>query len=176
VLTVSKLAKRCGLSRSTILYYESLGLLKPARRTASNYRSYTDRDLQRLQQICTYRNAGLSLEDIQSILERPESDATAILKRRLVELDSEIAVRRQHQRSILMLLQAKNSIGRNKMMTKDKWVGIMRGAGFTDDDMQRWHREFERAAPEDHQEFLVSLHIEKEEIVRIREWSRGSEK
>ena len=29
--TVSKLAARCGLSRGTLLYYESIGLLKPPR-------------------------------------------------------------------------------------------------------------------------------------------------
>jgi hypothetical protein len=30
MLTVSKLARRCGLSRSTLLYYESIGLRIPA--------------------------------------------------------------------------------------------------------------------------------------------------
>jgi len=58
------------------------------------------------------------------------------------------------------------------MMTKEKWVGIMRVAGFTDEDMHRWHIEFERSAPEDHQEFLASLHIPTDEIAKIREWSR----
>ena len=29
MLTVSKLARRCGLSRGTLLYYESIGLLGP---------------------------------------------------------------------------------------------------------------------------------------------------
>ena len=39
-------------------------------------------------------------------------------------------------------------------------------------DMRRWHREFERTAPDDHQEFLQYLHIPEEEIRSIREWSR----
>jgi DNA-binding transcriptional MerR regulator len=172
VLTVSKLAKRCGLCRSTILYYESIGLLKPARRNAANYRSYTDREIQRLQQICSYRNAGLRLDDIQALLERPGTDAAGVLKRRLVEMDAEIETLRQHQREILRLLKGKTSLGRTKTMTKEKWVGIMQAAGFTDDDMHRWHIEFERSAPEDHQEFLGSLHIPPDEIVKIREWSR----
>jgi len=58
------------------------------------------------------------------------------------------------------------------VITKDQFVGIMRAAGFTEDEMQRWHREFERAAPAEHQEFLEFLHIPAEEIARIREWSR----
>lgn len=60
-------------------------------------------------------------------------------------------------------------------MTKEKWVAIMKAAGFTEDDMTRWHREFERAAPDDHQEFLNYLHITPEEIRHIRDWSRSGE-
>ena len=175
VLTVTKLARSCGLSRSTVLYYESVGLLTPARRGAGNYRSYLPEHVQRLRQICAYRSAGLALSDIQTLLDRPDDDASAILKRRLTELDAEIAVRRQHQHAILLLLRGTASFGRTKMMTKEKWVSIMRGAGFTDQDMHRWHIEFERSAPEDHQEFLGSLHIPPEEVARIREWSRSGQ-
>jgi MerR family transcriptional regulator, thiopeptide resistance regulator len=160
------------LSRSAILYYESIGLLKPAGRSAANYRTYSDRDEQRLQQICAYRKARLNLSDILTLLRRPESDAASVLKRRLKELDREIATRRQHQKDILRLLQSKASLGRAKMM-RSGW-GLMQAAGFSDDDMHRWHVEFERAAPEDHQEFLGSLHIPLDEIARIREWSRGA--
>ena len=45
MLTVSQVAQRCGLSRGALLYYESIGLLKPATRTAGNYRNYGDADL-----------------------------------------------------------------------------------------------------------------------------------
>jgi hypothetical protein len=58
-------------------------------------------------------------------------------------------------------------------MTKEKWVSIMKAAGFNEDDMRRWHREFEKAAPEDHNEFLAYLHIPSAEIRSIREWSRN---
>jgi DNA-binding transcriptional MerR regulator len=46
--TVTQLARRCGLSRTALLYYESIGLLLPARRTAGNYRCYGEQDLVRL--------------------------------------------------------------------------------------------------------------------------------
>ena len=61
-------------------------------------------------------------------------------------------------------------------MTKDKWVAIMKAAGFSEDDMHRWHREFEKSAPDDHQEFLNYLHIPAEEIGSIRDWSRKGAK
>jgi DNA-binding transcriptional MerR regulator len=169
--TVSKLAARCGLRRGTLLYYESIGLLKPPARSAANYRRYGERDLQRLQQVCAYRHAGLTLDDIRAILERPESDAGAVLKRRLMALDREIETRRAHQRAILKLLK-NDSIGRKKMITKEKWVSIMKASGLTEADMRRWHAEFEKAAPEEHREFLEFLHIPGEEIQTIRDWSR----
>ena len=58
------------------------------------------------------------------------------------------------------------------MITKDKWVSIMRSCGFSDDQMHRWHEEFERSAPQEHQEFLEFLHISAGEIGTIREKSR----
>jgi hypothetical protein len=54
------------------------------------------------------------------------------------------------------------------MVTKEKWVSVMRSAGFTDEDMHRWHAVFEKAAPEEHQEFLEFLHIPPAEIQSIR--------
>lgn len=175
MLTVSTLARRCGLSRATLLYYEAIGLIEPAHRAANNYRGYSDRHLHRLQQICVYRNAGLKLQDILAILQRPQNDAAAVLKRRLIELDKEIETKRGHQRAILMLLQGKHSLGTHKNMTKEKWTSIMRSAGFTEADMHRWHTEFERSAPDDHQQFLEFLHIPSAEIQAIRNWSRRTE-
>ena len=58
------------------------------------------------------------------------------------------------------------------MVTKEKWVSIMKAAGLTEEDMHRWHAHFERSEPEEHQEFLEFLHIPGEEIRSIREWSR----
>lgn len=176
MFTVSKLAGRCGLSRSTVLYYESVGLLAPAARSASNYRRYGDKDVDRLRLICAYRQAGLKIDDIKAILDGSFSHAAGVLQRRLMELSEEIERLRGHQRSILKLLSSKSVFRRNQVMTKEKWISIMRGAGLTDDDMHRWHAEFERAAPEEHEEFLRYLHIAADEIRSIREWSRNAVK
>jgi len=175
MLTVSKLAERCGLSRSTLLYYESIGLMKPAPRSDGNYRCYSDKDLLLLRQICMYRDSGLKLDDIRSILERPENDASSVLKRRLVEINAEIETLRGHQRAILKLLQAKKEFWRTKVVTKEKWVSIMKACGLSEDDMRRWHSQFEKMAPSEHQEFLEFLHIPAAEINSIRDWSRKAQ-
>lgn len=175
MLTVTKLARRCGLSRTALLYYESIGLMPPPQRSGGNYRCYSEADAQQLLQIRAYRNAGLSVDDIRTILtthaSRRGSDASRVLKRRLVELDAEIEALRTHQRAILQLIEHK-ALGKAKMITKEKWVSIMTGCGFSKEQMHRWHAEFERSAPQEHQEFLEFLHIPPAEIKTIREQSR----
>jgi len=176
MLTVTKLARRCGVSRTALLYYESIGLMPPPQRSGGNYRYYSEADAQQLLQIRAYRNAGLTLEDIRTILttysSRRGSDASRVLKRRLVELDTEIDALRAHQRAILQLLGHK-ALRKAEMITKDKWVSIMKSCGFSNEQMHRWHAEFERSAPEEHQEFLEFLHIPAQEIKTIREQGRA---
>ena len=174
MLTVTQLARRCGVSRTTLLYYESIRLIPQPQRTGNNYRCYNEADIQRLFQIRSYRDAGLTIDDIRAIMSanalHTEGKASGVLRKRLVELDEEIATLRGHQRAILKLLQSK-ALGKAKMISKEKWVSIMKGCGFSEEQMSRWHREFERTAPAEHQEFLEFLHIPAGEIATIRKHS-----
>jgi MerR family transcriptional regulator, thiopeptide resistance regulator len=175
MLTVTKLARRCGVSRTALLYYESIGLMPPPQRSGGNYRCYSEADAERLRAIRAYRNAGLTLEDIRSLLKtrsRHGGDASGILQRRLVELDAEIEALRAHQHAIMQLL-GHRALRKAEMITKEKWVSIMKSCGFSNEQMHRWHAEFERSAPEEHQEFLEFLHIPAHEINTIREQSRA---
>jgi DNA-binding transcriptional MerR regulator len=122
--------------------------------------------------IRVYRAAGLAVTDIRALLARSGTDASAVLGRRLVEIDAEIARLRGHQRAIARLLPGAGALGRHDMITKDKWVSIMKKAGLSEDDMHRWHAEFERSAPAEHQQFLEFLHIPADEVRSIRSWSR----
>lgn len=177
MLTVTKLARRCGVSRTALLYYESIGLMPPPQRSGGNYRCYSEKDAERLSAIRAYRNAGLTLDDIRAIFKTRsrEGDSSAnaygVLKWRLVELDAQISALRGHQQAILKLLGNK-ALRRTDMITKEKWVSIMKSCGFSEEQMHRWHAEFERSAPEEHQEFLEFLHIPSAEIKTIREQSR----
>jgi DNA-binding transcriptional MerR regulator len=171
-LTVTNLARACKLSRSTLLYYESISLLPRPRRSAGNYRVYTSKDLDRLRQICVYRDAGVPLAGIRSLLDGPRDNAAEVLRRRLVEIGAEVEHLRGQQRAIARLLTSAHKLRSIPMVTKEKWVAIMKAAGFSEDDMQRWHAEFEKGAPDEHQEFLEFLHIPPAELSRIRAWSR----
>jgi len=170
--TASQLGREVGLSRTAVLYYERIGLLpQVTRRSAGSVRCYGQAELDRLRRICGYRAAGLKLGDIAELLGGETSDAAQVLEGRLREIEEEIAALGRH-RMVLARLLGNALLRKDKMITKEKWVAIMSSSGFSDEQMWAWHKEFERAAPEEHQEFLEFLHIAAEEIATIRAKSR----
>ncbi len=65
---IGDLAAKLSLSRKTIRYYETLGLMPEPQRSTAGYRLYGDVDVDRLAFILKAKALGLSLEDIKSIL------------------------------------------------------------------------------------------------------------
>ena len=172
MLTVSQLARKYQLSRTTILYYEREGLLSPRNRSENGYRWYGDDEIKRLESIIAYRSYGVPIKDIASLLDRNEGvEHERILRNRFASLEQEIQTLRQQQKAIVMLLETP-TLSEQQMVNKDRWTEIMRAAGFDDKAMHNWHKQFEKMEPEAHQEFLESLNIDKDEIVQIRDWSR----
>ena len=70
--SVKKLAKMAGVSIRTLHLYDQIGLLKPAIRTEARYRLYGEKELLRLQQILFYKELDFSLQDILSLLDKPD--------------------------------------------------------------------------------------------------------
>ena len=85
--TIGKLAGKFDLSRSTLLYYDSIGLLKASSRTESKYRQYSEDDARRLEQVCKYRLAGLELSEIKRVRDSPDNNLTQALEKRLETFD-----------------------------------------------------------------------------------------
>ncbi len=166
--SIGKLAREFGLSRSTLLYYDSIGLLKPSGRTESRYRQYSEADKNRLEQICTYREMGVPLEEIKELLDMPEGRAASILENHLVQLSNKIRFLRKQQQAILNILQNKKLPPQAGLMDRKTWVAILRSSGLDADDMKRWHIEFEKSSPHAHHDFLAALGISEEEIQNIR--------
>jgi DNA-binding transcriptional MerR regulator len=174
-LTVTRAARRFGLSRSTLLYYDRIGLLRPSRRGDGEYRRYSAADLARLEQICRYRTAGVRLADIRAILDSPDDRLAAVLEQRLEELNGEIRALREQQRVIVGLLSSEHRDRRVGVMNRERWTELLVASGFSREDMRRWHAAFERHAPERHREFLEFLCIPEEDIQRIRAWCRATD-
>jgi DNA-binding transcriptional MerR regulator len=171
--TISKLARAFGLSRSTLLYYDRIGLLPSSGRTSSGYRCYTDDDRRRLERICSYRLAGLSLAEIQAVISSDGEPSVAVLEKRLRDIGDQILEMKRKQRLLASMLKGMASGGCPAAVDKEMWVSMLRAAGLDESAMERWHTEFELRAPEAHHEFLLSLGIPEREAVQIREWSAG---
>lgn len=169
-ITVGRLARKVGLSRSTLLYYHRIGLLIPSRGGRGDDRRYLPRDVRRLTKIMGYREAGVALKDIRRILDGPEEGLSTVLERRLKELNSEIAGLREQQRIIVGLLKTESARRQVGVMNRQRWSDLLCAAGFSSEDMRRWHGDFERRDPAAHEEFLRFLCIPDDEITQIRGW------
>lgn len=150
------------------MYYDAVGLLSPKGRSKAGYRVYTEKDLLLMREISCLRNAGLCLRDIRKILGHQSSYREGILRKRLEGLNGEIRRLREQQRLILSLLGTPEMVSSTRVLTKEKWVACLRKAGLDDQGMIRWHAEFEKSSPEDHQDFLESLGLAQAEIMAIR--------
>lgn len=171
-ITIGQLAKHSGLSRSTLLYYDSIGLLKPSGRSSANYRRYTKKDADRLEMICLYRQMGLSMASIGEILKSPKSSAREILEKRLLMLAKEISRLRDQQHMIIRMLGDRSLRKRIPVLDKEGWIALLRSCGLDDQAMSKWHQEFEKFSPVLHQEFLEGLGIPGKEIDLIRQRSK----
>ena len=67
-LTIGEVANAAGVPNSTVRYYERAGLLRPSARSASNYRLYSEQDLQRLRFIRAAQASGFTLLDVTQLL------------------------------------------------------------------------------------------------------------
>jgi DNA-binding transcriptional MerR regulator len=171
---ISRLAREFGLSRSTLLYYDRIGLLRPSGRTGSGHRVYSRDDRIRLDTICMYRRAGLTIKDIGALLSRKGDDDTeAVLKRRLTALGNEIRAMQSRQRLLARMLRISAEGGPRGGVDRDAWVAMLRVAGMDDDAMNRWHAEFERRSPEAHHRFLASLGMDDREVLLVRGLAAG---
>lgn len=169
--SIGNLCNEFNLSRSTILYYDSIGLLSASVRTQANYRKYSEDDKKRLGQICAYREAGVSLDQIKDLLYSENSDEINVLERRFNNINKEIKHLRLQQKIIIQMLKAKNVPDKSMLMDKESFISALKSAGLGDDELEQLHIQFEKNSPEAHQFFLEFLGIPQEEINLIREFA-----
>ena len=94
---MAELAAAVGVAGDTIRYYEKAGLLPEPARSPAGYRVYESDAVDRLRFIHGAQRLGLRLRDIKDLLAIrdtgvcPCEPAEQLLRRRLVEVDAEIA-------------------------------------------------------------------------------------
>ncbi len=168
LLTIGRLARRYGVARSTLLYYDRIGLLKPATRTDSRYRLYPADAGDTLQTILDLRQAGLSTETIAACLRESATGRTAGLLRRLHDIHLEMDRLRNQQALVLALMGVSQRQAGAVQPADPDWEALLRKAGVTRENAQAWHELFERQAPAAHQQLLECLGFTPEEARRIR--------
>ncbi|MFT3847308.1 MAG: MerR family transcriptional regulator [Propionivibrio sp.] len=173
-LTISALARRFDLSRSALLHYDRIGLLTPGGRTAAGYRRYSEADAERLHAIQTFRQAGVPLAGIRTLLDGPGSATRAVLLGHLEELARRIAELQAQQQRVVALLGIEGLSETPHLLTREAMVAIFRSAGLDDEGMDRLHVHFEKTDPAAHQRFLESLGLDAAHIARVRQQSRDS--
>ena len=79
--TVGRVAGFAGVTVRTLHHYDDIGLLTPSGRSHAGHRRYNDADLDRLQQILFYRELGFPLDEVAVLLDDPDADPRAHLRR-----------------------------------------------------------------------------------------------
>jgi DNA-binding transcriptional MerR regulator len=95
--TIGELAARAGLTRDALRYYERLGVIPKAPRTAGGFRVYSVDVLARLQFIKQAQRHGLSLAEILELLRLGTSHGVSqcrrvqqLLQRKLADVDARV--------------------------------------------------------------------------------------
>lgn len=135
--TIQKLGNLAGVSTRTLRYYDEIGLLKPARTSSSGYRIYGQREVDLLQQILFYRELGLSLEDIRSIVTDPGFDGARALR----EHRNQLLDKRKQLDALIANVEKTmaSQEGRITMSDREKFEGFKRQ--LIDENEQKYGQE-----------------------------------
>lgn len=92
-MTVGELAEKAGVTVRTLQYYDQKGLLAPSVKGTRNQRLYTEKDLETLSRILTYKYMGSSLQEISDYLneENSREHVAQTLHEKVMEAEQAIA-------------------------------------------------------------------------------------
>ena len=111
-MQIGQAAAASGVSAKMIRHYESIGLISPAGRSGSNYRSYGAEDVHRLAFIRRSRALGFPIERTRDLLklwsdrDRSSADVKRIALAHVAELDRKIADLREMAATLHRLADA----------------------------------------------------------------------
>lgn len=110
-LDIGEAARRTGVPAKTIRYYESIGLIAPARRAENGYRLYGESEIATLRFIRRARDLGFSVRAVGDLLAlwrdkgRASADVKALALDHVRELDRRIAEMKDMKSAIVALAE-----------------------------------------------------------------------
>ena len=106
-----ELAKAAGVSADTIRYYERIGVLQKAERTASGYRVYPTGAIERVQIVQRALRIGFTLSELADIFKTKDAGGAPcqgvleLAQQKLAEIRTDIVALKQTERYLEKLLQ-----------------------------------------------------------------------
>jgi DNA-binding transcriptional MerR regulator len=94
--TIKEVSEKLNFNQHTLRYYEQIGMIEVNRRSSSNIREYTEKDVHELEYIKALKNIGFTLEDIKSYTLLKKNDKSTpherkrILKKQHLKLTEQI--------------------------------------------------------------------------------------
>ena len=148
---IRELAKKYNLTRTALLHYDKIGLLKPSSYSESGYRLYTTEDEERLSKIVLFRSMGIPLNRIKELIGTKQSQLANALMKRLDELNMEIERLKGEQNRIIKLLSEIKILEKHFEEADPDldYVPLLNGI-----DPVKWHSNFENISPEMHRKFI----------------------
>ncbi|MEU4463635.1 MerR family transcriptional regulator [Streptomyces sp. NPDC024017] len=133
--SVGQVAGFAGVTVRTLHHYDDIGLLVPSERSHAGHRRYSDADLDRLQQILFYRELGFPLEEVAALLDDPDADPRAHLRRQHELLTARIEKLRKMAAAVEHAMEAR-TMGLN--LTPEERFEV-----FGDNDPEQYAEEVE---------------------------------
>lgn len=99
--TIGQIIRKFTISRSTLLYYDFIGLHSASGRNDANYRLYSDAGVQRMERISHCHETGMSLESIVTVLDKDEGKIIVTHENRLFKINEEIQKLRTQQVAVI---------------------------------------------------------------------------
>ena len=96
-MNIGKAAKLTGLTVKTVRYYSDIGIIKPLIDNNTGYRSFSERDLAKLQFISKARKFDFSLDECRELLalyedtDRTSKEVKALTLEKIAEIDAKLS-------------------------------------------------------------------------------------
>ncbi|MFI0149124.1 MerR family transcriptional regulator [Streptomyces globisporus] len=151
-LTVGQVSARLGVTVRALHHWDEIGLAQPSLRTAAGYRLYTAGDLERLHRIVVYRELGLGLDRIRTVLDDMTDDVLGALRAQRAQVAERIDRLQQLGAGLDRMIEAHED---GPLLTDEQQAAIF-GPGWDPDgpsrarlrygDTTQWRQYAERSA------------------------------
>lgn len=119
--TIGEVAELLGVSTRTLRHWDDIGLLQPSFRTYSDYRLYTEEDVDLAWEILVYRETGMPLKRIAEIV-HDQASRSEHLRVQRAYLTDQIARLRRMEDAVSQLLEQEMTMSEKAELFGTDWA------------------------------------------------------